>query len=463
MLSLFTSEATLIAKQLDQMRAAEASLMTMTSRFHNTNDYPHIDSPHHEIELINTEIPTDVIPFKKGIKCKTKVSSDETYLIHGIKVVSKIFQRGSQESSTTTSTSSSPLVLLHGYANGALFFYRNLLNLSNNGFNGTVYALDHLGWGLSSRPSFHLKDSHTDEDGNHTSDEIKIAESIFVESLEAWRRANNIPKMTLCGHSIGGYISVAYCEKYPQFVDKLILLSPAGVPDTENDILVRMKDYPLRYRIMYGLISHLFHKGYTPTSMIRSLPESRGRKLVNSYVDRRLPAITCPEEKKAFSEYMYLNISLPGSAENCLNKFLTPTAHGRRPTTHRISNLQVKDISFIYGQYDWMDVEGGITTQQKCEEMKEQAMMNSSINESNQIQNHIIPNITVYGVRDAGHLLMLENWEESNAAILMAGGYSNIPSSLPYPISFVESNQFQNSIFSKPKFSRRLSNKVSTK
>ena len=44
--------------------------------------------------------------------------------------------------------------------------------------------------------------------------------------------------MILAGHSFGGYMSVAYTEKYPQHVDKLILLSPVGVPD-ENDPAVQ--------------------------------------------------------------------------------------------------------------------------------------------------------------------------------------------------------------------------------
>ena len=52
-----------------------------------------------------------------------------------------------------------------------------------------------------------------------------------MESLEYWRAANKIEKMVLAGHSMGGYLSVAYCEKYPQRVDRLLLLSPAGIPD----------------------------------------------------------------------------------------------------------------------------------------------------------------------------------------------------------------------------------------
>lgn len=63
---------------------------------------------------------------------------------------------------------------------------------------------------------------------------METAEDFFVESLEVWRSKNNVDKMVLAGHSMGGYISVAYCERYPQHVERLLLLSPVGVPD-END------------------------------------------------------------------------------------------------------------------------------------------------------------------------------------------------------------------------------------
>jgi cardiolipin-specific phospholipase len=43
-----------------------------------------------------------------------------------------------------------------------------------------------------------------------------------------------LEKMTLAGHSLGGYLSAVYALKYPDRVNKLILLSPAGVPRDPN-------------------------------------------------------------------------------------------------------------------------------------------------------------------------------------------------------------------------------------
>jgi len=95
-------------------------------------------------------------------------------------------------------------VLLHGYMNGASYFYRNFAGLSRH--FAQIYSLDLLGWGLSSRPA---------ELFDFENPSVQQTEEVFCESLEAWRRHNNIDKMTLAGHSMGGYLSVAYCERYP--------------------------------------------------------------------------------------------------------------------------------------------------------------------------------------------------------------------------------------------------------
>lgn len=40
--------------------------------------------------------------------------------------------------------------------------------------------------------------------------------------------------MVLCGHSLGGYLSVCYAEKYPQRIDKLVLASPVREPTRDG-------------------------------------------------------------------------------------------------------------------------------------------------------------------------------------------------------------------------------------
>ena len=115
------------------------------------------------------------------------------------------------------------LVMLHGYGAGLGFFYRNFEAISRaEGWK--VFALDLLGMGRSSRPAFriHAKDK-----------EGKIAESEdwFIDALEEWRIKRGLDRFTLLGHSLGGYLAVAYALKYPGHLNKLILASPVGIPE----------------------------------------------------------------------------------------------------------------------------------------------------------------------------------------------------------------------------------------
>lgn len=285
--------------------------------------------------------------------------------------------------------------------NGGAYFYRNLMGLSR--YFPKIYALDQLGWGLSSRPSFQAPKT------NSEAESVKAAEDFFVESLEAWRKENKIESMILAGHSMGGYLSVAYSERYPQHVDRLILISPMGVPEETPEVLKeREKRYSgWRYRMFQGFFHGLFPH-YTAGDLLRSLPEKKGRDWIGQYISRRLPAITDGDEQQKLADYLYLNNALPGSGEYCLPKLLKPSVFGRHPLQHRIPALKVKSCSFLYGESDWMDINGGLFVEQACTQQR--------------LLGQKAPDIDVYQVSRAGHLLMLDNYEEFNNGVVMAVG-----------------------------------------
>jgi cardiolipin-specific phospholipase len=122
-------------------------------------------------------------------------------------------------------------VILHGYGAGLGFFYRNFPALGSwVAQSGTpLHAVDWLGMGRSSRPSFRIKAKRED-----TIARVNEAESFFVDSLEQWRQKMGLKKMTLVGHSLGAYLTVAYTLRYPEHVSRIVLLSPAGVPEDPN-------------------------------------------------------------------------------------------------------------------------------------------------------------------------------------------------------------------------------------
>ncbi|KAJ9119000.1 hypothetical protein QFC24_005966 [Naganishia onofrii] len=122
------------------------------------------------------------------------------------------------------------VVLTHGYGAAMGFMYRNwqVMGESAGEIGRSAYAVDWLGMGRSAR----VDPKELDAGKKATVKErVEKAENFFLESLDSWREAQGIEVMTLIGHSLGGYLSTAYALRYPSRVDRLVLLSPAGIPE----------------------------------------------------------------------------------------------------------------------------------------------------------------------------------------------------------------------------------------
>lgn len=126
-----------------------------------------------------------------------------------------LLAQANDKSTTTDSTSPrDAVVLLHGYGAGLGFFYLNWSTIAHASASQGLrsYALDWLGMGRSGRPS----PSELNAGKKATVEErVKKAERFFTESLEQWRVKEGVERMTLIGHSLGGYLSLAYALEYP--------------------------------------------------------------------------------------------------------------------------------------------------------------------------------------------------------------------------------------------------------
>ena len=60
----------------------------------------------------------------------------------------------------------------------------------------------------------------------HTMDMVADVLHQMLKSLE-------IERVTMVGHSMGGYVALAFCARYPEQLDGLVLLSSTPNPDTE--------------------------------------------------------------------------------------------------------------------------------------------------------------------------------------------------------------------------------------
>ncbi|PMD47564.1 alpha/beta-hydrolase [Hyaloscypha variabilis F] len=258
------------------------------------------------------------------------------------------------------------LVMLHGYGAGLGFFYKNFEGLSRvKGWK--LYALDMLGMGRSSRPPFkiHAKDQ---------AGKITEAENWFIDALEEWRVLKKIDKFTLLGHSLGGYMAVAYALKYPGHLNKLILASPVGIPedpyamaadmpepedssmaneflqDQEDDIVnkngnlktnesaktKKTPDAPPR-RPIPKWVSYLWDANVSPFSIVRwSGP--LGPRFVSGWTSRRFSHLA-EVESEVLHTYAYSLFRQRGSGEYVLAYVLAPGAFARSPLIRRIHGV----------------------------------------------------------------------------------------------------------------------------
>ncbi|KAI1812763.1 alpha/beta-hydrolase [Poronia punctata] len=338
------------------------------------------------------------------------------------------------------------LVMLHGYGAGLGFFYKNFEPLSRQK-GWKIYALDWLGMGNSKRPPFKIT-------AKDPKDKTTEAENWFIDSLEEWRKIRKLEKFTVVGHSLGGYLAVSYALKYPGRINKLILASPVGVPedpyavnaempepsdstfqaeftvdqqattgkrDTKaetNNAVSKKRPYP-------SWLVWLWDANVSPFSIVR-LAGPLGPRFVSGWTSRRFNHL--PEvEKQTLHDYAYSLFRQKGSGEYVLPYVLAPGAHARRPIINRIhgvgrqtitpateSTPAVKEtgmpIVFMYGENDWMDVAGGLASEEKLKQAKARALAQASEEEKQNERG----SCKVMVVRKAGHHLYLDNPDEFN-------------------------------------------------
>ncbi|KAJ5121998.1 CCAAT-binding factor complex subunit HapC [Penicillium atrosanguineum] len=266
------------------------------------------------------------------------------------------------------------LVMLHGYGAGLGFFYKNFEPLSRlKGWQ--LHALDMLGMGRSTRPPFKIK-------AKEREDAIREAEAWFVDALEEWRIKRKIDRFTLLGHSLGGYMAVAYALKYPGHLNKLILASPVGIPEdpyavtadvpepTESTLANELtqdqneitsgaipgtapktsdgsfitgrnpepqaQNRPPR-RNMPKWFAYLWDANISPFSLVR-WTGPLGPRIVSGWTSRRFSHLPA-DEAKALHDYSYSIFSQRGSGEYALAYILAPGAFARSPLIRRIHGV----------------------------------------------------------------------------------------------------------------------------
>ena len=229
------------------------------------------------------------------------------------------------------------LIIIHGYQASSFIFYKMVPLISDKFI---VICPDIIGMGFSSRPK-----------AKFTTCEQTI--DIFVECIEKLRQSLNIEKFYICGHSLGGYFSLNYALKYPQYLeDNIFLMSPTGIGDpskggscTENLNSTQKVEF-------VGSMGLLFY--IQPTLQNLSKKSIIGKSIINA--EHNKFAIS-KEENELIGEIRAKHFEYPPDLETCIfHIYKQPIPTPLKPLEDLVcQKIPEKNIIFAFGENDWMD------------------------------------------------------------------------------------------------------------
>ncbi|XP_071505196.1 (Lyso)-N-acylphosphatidylethanolamine lipase-like [Diadema antillarum] len=229
-----------------------------------------------------------------------------------------------------SNSTKTPFVLVHGFGSGTALWSLNLEALSET---RPIYAFDILGFGRSSRPKFPFGS--------------QAAEAEFVRSIEEWRKAVGLEHMILVGHSMGGFLSTAYCLVHPDRVKHLILLDPWGYPERQEEDL---NNLPFWVRVIgtivlsFNPLSSLRAAGPFGPWLVQKTRGDIGKKFASLCEDNRI------------SQYIYhCNAQYP-AGEKAFKDMSSQMGWAANPMIKRVGDIPADlPISMVFGSRSWMD------------------------------------------------------------------------------------------------------------
>ena len=158
------------------------------------------------------------------------------------------------------------VVLLHGYLE-SMYVWDDFTSLLTPSVR--VITVDIPGHGISE-----IKGEV------HTMDMIADVLHEMINSL-------GIEKVTMVGHSMGGYVSLAFCARYPEQLEGLVLLSSSPNPDTDEKKENRRREIALVRAGKKDVLARVAPEtGFAP----------HNRKRLKSYIDDLVECVHITED-----------------------------------------------------------------------------------------------------------------------------------------------------------------------
>lgn len=132
-------------------------------------------------------------------------------------------------------TTGSPVVLVHGSGPGVSAYANWRLTIGDLATEHRVLAPDMAGFGFSDRPATY-------------------GMAQWVDQLDGFLRALDLERVSLVGNSFGGGLALAFAARWPERVDKLVLMGSMGVEFPITDGLDRVWGYEPSFEAMRGIL-----------------------------------------------------------------------------------------------------------------------------------------------------------------------------------------------------------------
>jgi pimeloyl-ACP methyl ester carboxylesterase len=119
------------------------------------------------------------------------------------------------------------VVMVHGFGSSTYSWQNVAPILQAKRYH--VYAIDMKGFGWSDKPK--------------ASKEIKYDPITLMEEVRAWMDALKINNVIYVANSLGGAVGVLMAMEHPDYIDKMVLLDPAGYPH-KKPMVIRLEAVP---------------------------------------------------------------------------------------------------------------------------------------------------------------------------------------------------------------------------
>jgi len=231
-----------------------------------------------------------------------------------------------------------PLVLLHGLGSGLCLWSLNIESLANQ---RTVYAIDLLGFGRSSRVNFSF-------------DNEAIVKQ-YIHSINEWRKQTQIKDFILLGHSFGAFLAVNYASIYSEYVKHLVLSDVWGLSHPNH---CSIPSNPYDYFPLWGKLLSLILAKLPPFAILRlfgPLGPALLRKFLPRIPSKFLPVV---KEKELILKYIYLCNALTPSGEVAFHRLGCAPLYlfAKEPALSKMAEIDHRiGIDLIFGSKSVLD------------------------------------------------------------------------------------------------------------